>query len=93
MSTYAEYMQQITELQKKAEEARLKETAGAKAQIVEIMRQYGLTVSDLETPKVPKKASEKVAAKYKDPVSGNTWSGRGRVPRWLDGKNKEDFKI
>ncbi|HTK13277.1 MAG TPA: H-NS family nucleoid-associated regulatory protein [Xanthobacteraceae bacterium] len=40
----------------------------------------------------------KVAAKYRHPVTGETWSGRGGVVRWLAeeikaGKNKDDFLI
>ena len=34
-----------------------------------------------------------VAAKYLNPETGETWSGRGRAPRWLDGKNREDFAV
>lgn len=47
--------------------------------------------------KAPAKAKKPVAAKYRD-ADGNTWSGRGRQPRWLaaalkDGKKLEDFAI
>jgi DNA-binding protein H-NS len=40
----------------------------------------------------------KVQAKYKDPQSGQTWSGRGAHPRWLkpllqQGRKLEDFAI
>jgi hypothetical protein len=41
----------------------------------------------------------KVTAKYRDPASGQTWSGRGLRPRWLttaivdDGKTLESFLI
>ena len=36
--------------------------------------------------------------KYRDPNSGTTWSGRGKVPRWMkrlieQGANREDFRI
>ncbi len=39
-----------------------------------------------------------VAPKYSNPVTGKTWSGRGRTPNWLvkylsDGKSKNDFLI
>ena len=34
-----------------------------------------------------------VAAKYRDPETGKTWSGRGKVPKWLEGKNKSDYAI
>ncbi|MBR5950393.1 MAG: H-NS histone family protein [Actinomycetaceae bacterium] len=38
-------------------------------------------------------AQSKVAAKYRDPVTGQTWSGRGRTPLWLVGKDKGQFLI
>ena len=37
--------------------------------------------------------TKKVAAKYRDPVSGKTWSGRGMTPKWIAGKNRDDFLI
>lgn len=38
-------------------------------------------------------SGSKVAPKYRDPVSGTTWTGRGRSPTWLAGRNKNDFLI
>ncbi|WP_322048072.1 H-NS family nucleoid-associated regulatory protein, partial [Paraburkholderia sp. J67] len=33
-------------------------------------------------------------AKYQDPKSGATWSGRGRAPDWIKGaKNRDRFLI
>lgn len=37
-------------------------------------------------------------AKYKDPASGKTWAGRGRLPVFIrnglaNGKTLDDFKI
>ena len=39
-----------------------------------------------------------VAAKYRDPASGNSWTGRGKQPKWVveavkNGRKLEDFKI
>ncbi|MFP3741092.1 H-NS family nucleoid-associated regulatory protein, partial [Burkholderia sp. SIMBA_019] len=39
----------------------------------------------------PKKAP--LPAKYQDPKTGNTWSGRGKPPKWIVGKNRERFLI
>jgi DNA-binding protein H-NS len=39
------------------------------------------------------KASGLVAPKYRDPVSGGTWSGRGRAPLWMAGQDRERFVI
>ena len=36
---------------------------------------------------IEEKTSE-VKAKYRDPATGETWSGRGRMPNWL--KKKQD---
>lgn len=49
--------------------------------------------------KGPRKAASKVAPKYRNPAnSTETWSGRGKRPRWLAseltaGKKLEDFAI
>lgn len=44
-----------------------------------------------------KRARRKVAIKYRDD-KGNTWTGRGKTPRWLTaaekaGKNRDQFKV
>jgi DNA-binding protein H-NS len=31
--------------------------------------------------------------KYRDPKSGKTWTGHGRAPDWIKGKNREKFAI
>ena len=41
-----------------------------------------------------KKASTTLReVRYRDPISGATWSGRGRVPRWIAGKDREQFAV
>ena len=94
MSTYAEIKAQIAELENKAAQARAVELESAKAQIAEIMKTYGLTLADLAGPKTrAAKTHRSVPPKYRNPESGETWTGRGRAPLWLAGKNKEDFLI
>lgn len=96
MTTYQEYQAKIAELQKAAETARKNEITQAKEQIASIMREYGLTMADLG-PAVkaakPVKPRAPVPMKYRDDVTGQTWTGRGRAPKWLDGRKKEDFLI
>lgn len=95
MTTYAEIKAQIAELESKAKEARASELATAKAKIVEIMTAYGLTLDDLRIGATGKslRARQPVVAKYRNQATGETWTGRGRSPLWLAGKNKEDFLI
>jgi DNA-binding protein H-NS len=86
MSQYAELKAQIARLQAQADEARRTEIA-----------EYGLTAQDLgfavaaRRGRPPKKAP--LPPRYQDPKSGNTWSGRGKPPKWIAGKNRERFLI
>ena len=96
-STYAEIQKQIAELQSAAEQARKTEIADAKSKIASIMQEHGLTFEDLGASVKVKSAKGKekaaVAPQFKNPETGDQWSGRGRAPRWLDGKDKEQYRI
>ena len=93
-ATYQDYQKQIAELQAKAEEARRNEVAGARTQIQSIMREYGLTVADISGGAKPPKAARKpVEIKYKDEATGQAWTGRGRAPKWLEGKDKSQYLV
>jgi DNA-binding protein H-NS len=35
----------------------------------------------------------KVAAKYRDPATGATWTGRGKAPRWIQDQDRAKFEI
>ena len=95
MTSYAEYVEQIAKLQSLAEAARKDEIDGAIKTIKDLMKQHGITVADLTsgTRAKPVKVKGTVAAQFKNPETGETWTGRGRAPRWLDGKDKEQFRI
>jgi DNA-binding protein H-NS len=62
-------------------------------------RAKGAGAAKAAAGKAPRKgARATVAAKFRDPVSGATWSGRGRTPVWLaayleQGKAKDAFAI
>lgn len=93
MSSYQEYQKQIAELQRLAEQARKDEISEAKKRVRELMSEYGLSIDDLLEQKQPAKKRPAVEAKYRDDKTGSTWTGRGRKPRWLDGKDKESYRI
>ncbi|MBC7415684.1 MAG: H-NS histone family protein [Herminiimonas sp.] len=94
-ATYAEIIKQIAELQRAAEEARKNEIAEAKEKIATIMQEFGLSLSDLNSLGKVRASKEKVvvAPQFKNPETGAQWSGRGRAPRWLDGNDKEKFRV
>ncbi|NHZ42790.1 H-NS histone family protein [Massilia aquatica] len=95
MTSYAEYVEQIEKLQSLAEAARKNEIDDAIKKIKELMQLHGVTVDDLSSARTAKATKVKgtVAAQFKNPESGETWTGRGRAPRWLDGKDREQFRI
>lgn len=92
MSTLSDLLRQKEELEARIAEVRSSERASAIANALAIIAEHGLTAEDLFSAKAVK-AKKVVAAKYKDPETGKTWSGRGRVPKWLEGKNNDDFLI
>src|SRR4051794_21919690 len=46
-----------------------------------------------QSGKARRRTGGTVAAKFRNPETGATWSGRGREPTWIKGKNREEFKI
>jgi DNA-binding protein H-NS len=95
MTSYAEYVEQIKKLQSLAESARTNEINDAITKIKDLMQAHGVSLEDLSSARSvkPAKAKVTVAAQFKNPETGETWTGRGRAPRWLDGKEKEQFRI
>lgn len=92
-TTYADLKAQIAALEKQAAHVRHEEVASAKSQIREIMQTYGLTISDLGGAEKTEHVRKLVPAKYRNTATGEEWTGRGRAPKWLDGKQKDDYLI
>lgn len=97
MSSYKELKAQAEEILRQAELQRKAEIPSAVAEILAKMREFDISVDDLRRAlkRVPMTRSA-TRPTYKDPKSGETWSGRGRMPKWLaaqlaKGKRKEDF--
>lgn len=82
MATYKQLVDQIEALKKQAEQVRKAELAQVVQEIKEKMAAYGISVSDLRGGRGKGKRSA-VAPKYRNNKTGETWSGRGRPPRWL----------
>jgi DNA-binding protein H-NS len=88
-------------LERQIAEAQRSARADAIAKVKALMAEYGLTAADLagRSPAAPKaEGVKKVAAKYRDPATGQTWTGRGLKPKWLTaalstGKQLSDFAI
>ena len=96
MSTYKDLQSQIEKLQKEAEHARKSELANAIAGIQAKMKEFGITAEDLGLggkKKAGKIARKPVAPKYRNNDTGDTWSGRGKPPKWMAGGDKAQYLI
>ena len=93
-ASYKDIQEQIKTLQIKAEEIRKAELKDAIDQVQKIVTQYALTVEDVfHIPHKQKTAASIAIPKYRNPVTGATWTGRGKAPRWIEGKDRTGFII
>jgi DNA-binding protein H-NS len=100
-ATLSDLLAQRAALEKQI--ADFQQRSEAVAKVKSLMAEYGLTLADLggkstAAVSAPRKATSKVAAKYRNPATGDTWSGRGLKPKWLvaelaGGKTIEDFTL
>ena len=99
MASLQELMAQRAALEKQIEETQQRERSDAIAKVKSLMADYGLTIADLSgRAKGVPKAPSKVAAKYRNKATGETWSGRGLKPKWLQaaingGATREDVAV
>jgi DNA-binding protein H-NS len=86
MTSLKELIAQKEALEHEIERTRQKDRDDAISKIRALMDEYGLTAADLAPRKNAKPRSakgKKVAAKYRNTATGDTWSGRGLQPKWL----------
>ena len=98
MATYPELMAQIAKLQAEADKIRREEKIAAIAQIKSLMTQHDISLDDLGVNGKKTRKASALTPRYRDPESGDTWSGRGHPPAWIKnhldaGKSKDDFLI
>ncbi|HEY8612306.1 MAG TPA: H-NS histone family protein [Roseomonas sp.] len=102
--------QELNQLIEEAKAKLAEKSKAARAALIEEMTekaaQLGLSLDALigsqakpqtNVRRVRRDAGAQVAPKYRSP-EGETWSGRGRMPRWLGeavskGKTKDEFAI
>ena len=102
--------EELTQLIQDAEAKRAEKQEGARTALIEEMTAkaaaLGMSLDALigkqvaprsNVRKVRGDTGKPIAAKFRSP-DGETWSGRGRMPKWLtratvEGKTKEDFAV
>ena len=85
MDELEKIQQQIEELQKKAHALQQQKKSAVIEEVKSKIKAYGLTAKELGFGAVEKtedKRSQPVAIKYRS--GEQTWTGRGRKPKWLE---------
>jgi DNA-binding protein H-NS len=92
MSNYDELIKQRKLLDQQILAIQQREKQEAIESIKIMIEKHSLSVNDLFSKKV-NQTNKKVPAKYRNPASGETWTGRGKAPLWIVGKERETFLI
>lgn len=88
MNSLEDLLKQREELELKIKSTRQLERNNAIQEIKRLVELHGLDPYDIFTD-----ISLRVEAKYINPATGEKWSGRGKTPKWLEGKNRSEFEI
>ena len=107
LAQQAALAKQASALAEQIENARRSERAAVLNQIKALMTEHGVSLAELSgngkagrgaRAAKSSPAGRKVAAKFRDAETGNTWSGRGLQPNWLKaalqtGRQLQDFAV
>jgi DNA-binding protein H-NS len=94
--SYAELAEMQTRIERAKVEKQGAERVALRQKLTEMAKEHGFDIHELIGK--GRKGKGTVSVKYRD-ASGNTWTGRGRMPRWMTaatkgGKaKKEDFLV
>ena len=95
-NSYKELIAQREALEQQIQAARKAELADTVAKVRALVAEYSLTAEDIFPPaRGPRRASagNKVEAKYRNPTTGETWTGRGKAPKWIANEDRQKFLI
>ncbi|WP_081084529.1 H-NS histone family protein [Burkholderia territorii] len=89
-SNYQDLVAQIAALQEHAEVARTAERSAVLIQVRELVSTYALTEYEVFGRRRRATAKQPAPPRYRNPQTGQTWSGRGRPPAWINGEEDRD---
>ncbi|MBY8610624.1 H-NS histone family protein [Burkholderia arboris] len=87
MKTYQEYIEYSESIKKELEQTRLKIAERVLREVRECVEEFGFNPEDVFSGR------RKHFTKYYNPATGQTWSGRGREPLWIRGKDRKLFEL
>lgn len=91
MTDYKTLLARKAELEAQIAQAQAERKAEGIAAARALIQEHGLTAADVFPPSKTKGSVG--APKYRDPATGATWTGRGKPPNWINGKDRAPFLI
>ncbi|KML19725.1 MULTISPECIES: H-NS histone family protein [Burkholderia] len=92
--TIRELQKQLGQLNLLVDEVKQQEKQAKLKQLADDVKDYGITETELlRAAGFIKAKRQKTPAKYYDPDTGQSWSGKGSRPKWLVDKNLDDYLI
>ena len=91
MTDYKTLLARKAELDAQIAQAHAEHKAEGIAAARALIQEHSLTAADVFPAAKPKGSVG--APKYRDPATGATWTGRGKPPNWINGKDRAPFLI
>ena len=95
MPTYKELLIEQQKLDKEIAQARAEQAGLALARVQDLVAEYGFTAQQVFpwTPAPVKREKPKAQIRFRNPFTGAGWSGLGREPKWLVGKDRSAYAV
>ncbi|KAB0685951.1 hypothetical protein WT83_02805 [Burkholderia territorii] len=87
MKAYRDYKKYVESIEEALEQERLKIADSVLRQVRECVAEFNFKPEDVFSMR------KKRYPKYYDPETGRTWSGVGREPLWIRGKDRRLFEL
>ncbi|NIE62608.1 H-NS histone family protein [Burkholderia sp. Ax-1719] len=85
--------QQLARLDERIKVAWQLEQKAAVEHIRQVMNFFNLVPNQLRVDRRGTYNTRPLRMKYQDPVTGATWTGRGRAPSWIRNRSYNDFLV
>jgi len=95
VAAHSELIDKFAALEAIAKNAAEKEQESARARAQEIVDDYDLEISDIFKMRSGswELGREARAVRYRNPLTGQIWGGKGSMPQWLQGQDIKIFEI
>lgn len=95
MPTYKELLIEQQKLDRKIAQARAEQAGTALARVRDLVAEFGFTAQQVFpwTPEPVRREKPKAQIRFRNPLTGAGWSGLGREPKWLAGKDRSAYAV